>query len=194
MTRVNLLPPEIRAERRSTRAVGRIREASLIGLLLIGGLYGIRTFEVYGLRADLEAVRAQQAEVQASVEALADVASSLSAVQAGQQLERSLWSGEVSWSELLLKVSRVVPPGFTLTSLNAQASGGAGATIGTVTFSATATNTAEPRVWLQRLASEEGWANPWLGSVAAGAGGDATVNGSFDLTSESVTPRGGGQS
>lgn len=192
MTQVNLLPPEVRREQRSFRAAGRIRRASLIGLLLLGGLYGIRTFEVFQLRSDLDAVRVQAAESQAQLSELQDVATALAAVRAGGDLETTLWRGEVSWSALLLRLSRVVPPGFSLTSLNAQAAGGAGATIGTVSFSATATNAAEPRIWLQRIAAEEGWANGWLGSVQEADNGDATVNGSFDLTADSITVRGGG--
>lgn len=192
MTQVNLLPPEVRAARRSTAVTAGIRRAALIALLLLGGLYGIRTVEVLQLRSDLRDVRDEMVATQAEIDALADVAEAEQAVRAGAALETTLWVGEVSWSELLLRISRTVPPGFTLTSLNAQAAGGGGPTIGTVTFSARAANSAQPRLWLQRIASEDGWANGWLGSVQEDAAtGGATVSGSFDLTPEAITLRGG---
>lgn len=192
MTRVNLLPAEVRSQRRSLRATGRIRRGSLIALLLLGGLYGIRTFEVLRLKSDLEEVRAEKSAIQAEIDSLADIADAQTAVLSGIELERGLWRGEVSWSDLLLRVSRVVPPTFSLTSLSAQATGLEGSTIGGVTFAATASNAAEPRLWLQRIAAEEGWANGWLSSVQESEAGDATVTGSFDLTPASITARGGG--
>lgn len=192
MTQVNLLPPEVRSERRAATATAGIRRASLIALLLLGGLYGIRSFEVFQLRADLEAIRAEAAATQVRIDALADVASAEQTVRVGADLESALWRGEVSWSELLLRISKAVPPGFTLTSISAQASGVDGPTIGSVAFSATASSTAQPRLWLERIAAQEGWANAWLGSVQD-SGTGATVAGSFDLTPASITLRGGRQ-
>lgn len=192
MTQVNLLPPEVRAERRSSIATGRIRRASLMGLLLLGGIYGIRSFELLQLNSDIEATRADAAITQAEIAELSSVEEAQKSVVAGQVLETALWRGEVSWSALLIQISRAVPPGFSLTSLSAQAAGGSGPMIGNVSFAATAANSAQPRLWLQRIAAEEGWANGWLGSLQEDVGGRATVNGSFDLTTDAITPRGGG--
>lgn len=192
MTQVNLLPPEVRTARRAAAANGRIRRASLIGLLLLGGLYGIRSVEVVLLRGELADVRAEAASTQERIDALAEIATAEQVVRAGSALESQLWRGEVSWSTLLLEISEAVPTGFTLTTLNAQAAIADGPTIGTVAFSAAAGTTAQPRLWLQRIAAQEGWANGWLGSVTEDPAGGATVTGSFDLTPNAVTIRGGG--
>lgn len=193
MTQVNLLPPEVRSARRSAQATGRIRRASLLGLLLLGGIWGIRTVEVLQLRSDLGSVRSERATVEADLDALSDVATAESAVLLGKQLETALWRGEVSWSQLLIDVSTSVPPGFSLTSLNASAAPGGGPIIGTVTFTASATSTAQPRLWLLRISTQEGWTNGWLNAVQSDGAGNTTVNGSFDLTSSSITTRGGRQ-
>lgn len=192
MTTVNLLPPEFRKQRSSAVLARRIRVISLLGALLIGGLYGVRTLEVVGLNRDLEDVRAEQVAVQAQIDALGDVASARDAVAAADGLVRVAMQGEVSWAEQFLLLAKTIPPGFTLTSLSAQAAPGAGPIIGTLSFSATSDGFAPTERWLIALAAQPGWANPWIGGVSGDGDEAFTVSGTVDLTTEIFTVRGGG--
>ncbi|MFM8999040.1 MAG: hypothetical protein ACKOKE_03050 [Actinomycetota bacterium] len=190
--RVNLLPPEVRRARRDAGILRRIRFAGFAVLLLLGGLYAIRTAEVFFLRGDLDDLRAQQATVQVQLQELAEVAAARDAVVAGRALGAQLLRGEVSWSSQLLELSQAIPSGFTLSSMNGSVtSGDVPGLVGTVTFSAISRDFVPTQTWLVRIAAQEGWTNAWVSSIAAEEGSYA-VSGSFDLTPEAIAPRGRG--
>lgn len=192
MSRVNLLPDEVRQQRRNRGRVRQIRFFGICGLLLLGGLYAVRTGQILLLQAQLNDLRDEQAAVQAKVDALAEVRTTRDAVVVGEGLTLQLLSGEVSWSEQLLEIATAVPDGFGLTSLSGQAVADSGTGIvGSVSFTATAPQILPAETWLVRIAAQEGWANGWVSSVIGDAGAFA-VNGSFDLTADAITPRGGG--
>lgn len=170
----------------------RIRLFGLLALLLLGGLYVIRSAEVVFLRGDLEELRTQQASVEAERQELGEVAAARAATIASRDLASQLLRGEISWSTQLLRLSSAVPTGFTLTSVNGQANPDAlGGLVGSVTFSAVSRELVPTRAWLVRIAAEEGWANGWVSSISSGDGGFA-VGGSYDLTEAALSPRGGG--
>jgi Tfp pilus assembly protein PilN len=190
--RVNLLPPEVRRARRDAGLLRRIRFAGFAALLLLGGVYGIRTAEVFFLRGDLDDLRAQQAIVQVQLEELAEVAAARDAVVAGRALGTQLLRGEISWSEELLRLSQAIPTGFTLTSVTGSASAGdVSGLVGSVTFSAVSRDFVPAQTWLIRIAAQEQWANGWVSSIAA-EGTAYNVSGSFDLTPAAISARGGG--
>lgn len=190
--RVNLLPPEVRAARREAATLRRIRVFGFLALLLLVGFYGIRSAEVILLRGDLDDIRTQQAAVEAERARLGDVAAARSATVAAETLSAQLLRGEISWSEQLLRLSGVVPTGFTFTSVNGQANpDGVAGLVGSVTFSASSRDFLPARTWLTRIAAEEGWTNGWVTSISPSDGGFA-VGGSYDLTTASLSPRGGG--
>lgn len=190
--RVNLLPPEVRRARRDAGILRRIRFAGFAALLLLGGVYGIRTAEVFFLRGDLDDLRAQQAVVQTQLQELADVAAARDAVLAGRALGAQLLRGEISWSAELLRLSQAVPTGFTLTSVSGSTSAGdVPALVGSVTFSAVSRDFVPTQTWLIRIAAQEQWANGWVSSIAAEESSYA-VSGSFDLTPSAISGRGGG--
>lgn len=190
MSRVNLLPPEIKKRRANLRLARRIRFFGISAVLLLGGLFGLRTFEVMGLRNDLADVRAEQASVQAQIDGLADVAQAQTSVDSARRLISDLMLGEISWSQQMLHVATTVPAGFRIDSLNGSGTGDPSQTIvGSLSFSAVATGFSSTQAWITRLQSQEGWANGWV-STADGVP-DMSVSGSVDLTQSSLTPRGG---
>lgn len=190
--RVNLLPPEVRRARRDARVLRQIRFVGFAALLLLGGVYSIRSAEVFFLNRDLKDLTAQQAAAEAERQQLAEVAAARDAVVSGRALASQLLRGEISWSKQMLSLSEAVPSGFTLSSFSGSASGGEVAGIsGTVSFSATARDFIPAESWLVRIAVQEGWTNGWVSSISAGEGGFA-VSGSFDLTPEAISVRGGG--
>lgn len=190
MSRVNLLPPEIRKRRSGLRLARRIRFFGICAVLLLGGLYGLRTFQVLSLRQDLSDVQAEQASVTAQIDALAEVAQAQSAVDASRQLISTLMRGEISWSEQLLHVATTVPPEFGLNTLSGSGTGDPSQVlVGSLTFSASSSGFSPAQAWILRLQSQEGWTNGWVGSVQGLP--VTTVGGSVDLTQDALTPRGG---
>lgn len=191
MSRVNLLPAEIRRARRDAALVHRIRFFALCAILFLGGVYAIRTYEIFSLDAQVRDVVAQQASVEGELQALADVAATRDAAVAARALTRQLLVGEVPWSEQLLRIAASVPPGFTLEALAGQLTPDPGTgIIGSITFQAISRELVPTQTWLVRLAAQEGWANPWISSAVSDQGPFA-VQGSVDLTSASLSSRGG---
>lgn len=192
MTRINLLPPEVRKERANARLARSITVFGLALAALLGGLYLLRTWEVITLNGDLRELETQRAVVEARFASYADVAAERDALEYGNNVVSALLSGEISWSEQMLKLATTVPPGFTLTSLSGSMSGETGVpVVGSLAWTAASQGFVPTETWLVRLAAQEGWANPWLSSIQ-GDGGPLTVNGSVDLDADAVTPRGGG--
>lgn len=194
MSRVNLLPPEVRRERRDAALVRQIRFAALCGVLLLGGLYGIRTLQLVFIRGDIDDVRAEQTVVRGSIAELADVAAARDGVARYRTYVAQILAGEVLWSEQLVRVASAVPPGFVLTSLTGQAGPDPGTgIIGSITFSGSSPRLVDARSWLSRIATEEGWANGWLSSLQGGEGtAGLTFTGSVDLTVDAISERGRG--
>lgn len=192
MSRINLLPPQVRRERASAGLARKIRVSGLALAALLLGLYGIRAWQVLGLRGELEAAQTEAAGVQAQIDTYAEVVAEQQSVEFARGIVTALLAGEVSWSEQMLTLASTVPSGFALTSVSGtvapQATTGI---IGSIAWSATSSGYVPTEAWLTRLDGQEGWANGWAGSVQGGDGG-VTTSGSVDLTSEAITPRGGG--
>lgn len=190
MSRINLLPPEIRKERANAVLARRIRFLGLVMLLLLGGLYGVRTFQVIGLRSELEDVRAQQASVQSQIDALGDVAAKQASVESARSLVSTLTTGDISWCDQMMRLATTIPAGFKVSSIAASVNPGSVPIVGSMTFSATSSDYVPTESWLVRLAAEEGWANAWVGSLADSGQGTIGVSGSVDLTEQAFSARG----
>lgn len=193
MSRVNLLPPEYRKERARRALSRRLRVVGLLAALLSGGLYGVRTLEVMGLRSDLGDLQAQTQSVQGQIDSLGDVAAQRDAVTYGRSVTTALLAGRISWSSQFLRLASTVPNGFTLSSLSGQTIVGSGtAIVGTLTFSATSRGLQPTEQWLLALDDEPGWVNGWIGTLTATPDGGFTVSGTVDLTAEALAPTGSG--
>lgn len=191
MSRVNLLPPEFRKRRATARLARQIRFVGICAVLLLGGLYGVRTYNVIELRGELDDVRAEQTSVQAQIDALADVSQTQAAVEASRQIVADLMRGEISWSQQLLHLSTAVPNEFVITSLSGSGVGDPSQVlVGSLQFSATSKGFSPTQFWIQRLQAQEGWANPWVSSAQGTP--DTAVSGTVDLDQQALTTRGGG--
>lgn len=192
MSRINLLPPEIRKERANARLARRIRVGGLAMAALLFGIYGIRTWQVISMRGELQAARAESAAVQAQIDAFAEVVAEQQSIESAKAVVNAVLAGEVSWSEQMLTVAATVPSGFSLTSLSGTvAVQTTTSVIGSITWSGSSSGYLQTEAWLARLDAQEGWANGWVGSVQDSEGA-VTTTGSVDLTSDAVTTRGGG--
>lgn len=207
MSKVNLLPPELRqkqAERRTTTLVAAIG-AAVITLILV--FYFFQTMQLDSAEQELADQQATNAGLSAQIAELQPYADLQADLQAKQQLVDTLYANEVSWAGVLLDISRVIPDESYLTNLTGQITAVTGtqatppvegtstSLIGNVTFSGVAQETRTIADWLTRLEQIRGWVNPWVNNSqeTAAFSRDYTFDGSVDLTIEAATERGRGR-
>ncbi len=208
MSKVNLLPPELRqkqAERRTTTLVSAIG-AAVITLILV--FFFFQGMQLSSARDELAEQQATNAELSAQIAELQPFAVLQQELAAKQQLVDTLYLNEVSWAGVLLDVSRVIPDDSYLTNLTGQITaptgtqvgavpveGGTTTLIGNVTFSGVARETQTIASWLTRLEQIRGWVNPWVNNAQENAEFSRiyTFDGGIDLTPDAATERGRGE-
>lgn len=207
MSKVNLLPPELRqkqAERRTTTLVAAIG-AAVITLILV--FYFFQTMQLSSAEDELAQQQQTNADLSAQIADLQPFAELQADLAAKQQLVDSLYLNEVSWAGVLLDVSRVIPDESYLTNLTGQITaptgtqvgapvdGGSTTLIGNVTFSGVARETQTIASWLTRLEQIRGWVNPWVNNAQENAEFSRiyTFDGGLDLTIDAATERGRGE-
>jgi Tfp pilus assembly protein PilN len=203
VSQVNLLPPELRQRQKTRRRTSALAAAGLAVLALIGMFYFLQTQKLADAQDDLAAQTARNAELQGQIAELQPFANLQAELAAKQQLVVTLFHNEVSWSSVLLDVSRVIPDASYLSSMNGQIVAVPGAVtgttpdttlIGSMTFQGFALQTETIATWLTRLEQVQGWVNAWV----TGASEDAPFSDRYsfasglDLTSEAATERGQG--
>jgi Tfp pilus assembly protein PilN len=204
VSRVNLLPPELRQRevaRRNTRLVILVG----VGLLvLIGAFYFVQVMNLSEAKDDLAAQQQVNAGLEAQIAELQQYATLEQQLAAEQELVSAVYTNEVSWSNILLDVSRAVPSQAYLTNFTGQISmpSAEGTTVttapsnlvGSISFAGEAKEMSTLAAWLARLEDVEGWVNAWVSS--ANETGPYTKVYTFssgvDLTSDVVTERGKG--
>jgi Tfp pilus assembly protein PilN len=208
VTQVNLLPPEIRQRQRSRQTALLVIGAGGIVLALIFAMYVIQIGKENGVNEDIAAQQQRNAQLEAQIADLQRFEDLQTRAQAKQALLDGAFADEVSFSGLLMDVSRVVSTNQYLTNLNVQLTAAApgtdttgGTTPSTFVGNITAdgqTDTIETlATWLTRLGMVKGWVNPWVTTIDKSTT-DGVVVVSFtsgsDLTEDVVTERGRGGS
>jgi len=203
MSRVNLLPPEILEGHRSRQVAALVGAGAALVLVMIVLFY---VLQVHRLGSENHNVATQQATnqvTQSQISALQAYATLQAAAQARQQLLQGAFADEVSFSRLLMDVSRVIPSDMDLNSLTLQLKAPAAGTattttgptvfVGTISAAGTAASVQSIATWLTRLEQVEGWVNPWTSSATLNADGVSyTFTSTVDLTDGVVTDRGKG--
>jgi Tfp pilus assembly protein PilN len=202
VSEVNLLPPDILAEQRQRRMAGVVALAGLGVLVLIGLFYLLQANKLAGIRADIEDQQRTNAELQREIDQLQEFDQLRAQAQAKQELLNEVFANEISFSGLLMDVSRVIPSTAALTSMSASAeeptptTGGPTLLTGRIDVSGLALDYDTLHAWLTRLERVRGWVNPWITSIADPEAGPITYTSGVDLTTAALTPRGrraGGQ-
>ncbi len=204
MSQVNLLPPDILQAQRYRRITSGVILAGLLALVLVFAFYLLKSNELSGVNEDIEAQNATNASIQASIAEKQRFADLQARAQASQELLSSAFEGEVSFSELLMDFSRVIPSDAYVDTLTLQiaeaaaaeegaATGTEAGLVGSITGGGKAVSIDTLSVFLTRLEQVRGWVNPWMTTVTR----NESVNGfdysmSVDLTDEVVTDRGRG--
>lgn len=167
MPGVNLMPPEI-AERAALQQVKVAAVAAVVlSALAVGGLYYQAHSGVSSAQKNLADAQQQQTAVQQQVTKLQPVAAAYAQVTAAKAEVAEALGGEIRWSGKLDDLSLSIPANVWLTNMSVATSGSANGAlastgISTITFQGVATNRDDVAVWLESLARENGYANPYV--------------------------------
>ena len=196
MSQVNLLPPEILAAQRQRRLAGVVALAGigLIGLIFV--FYVLQVGKVSGIRSDIDQQDQTNASLQRDIEQLREFEQLRAQAQAKQELLNDVFANEISFSGLLMDVSRVIPSTAALTSMSAvtqdpiPSTGGSTLLTGRIDIAGLALDYDTIADWLLRLERVRGWVNPWVTSIADPVTGPITYSSGIDLTTAALTARG----
>jgi Tfp pilus assembly protein PilN len=205
MSQVNLLPPDILQGQRYRRLTLTVLLAGAIILALIVVFFLIQVGRVGSVNDKIAAQKQTNANLQSQIDSLQKYDElQVQAQQAQSELDAA-YAGEVSFSGMLMDLSRVIPSDAYLDTFTATITGPPAATtggtttttplIGTMTTGGQAIGIDSLSIWLTRLELVQGWVNPWMPTITANATvPDAfTFTTSVDLTQDVETPRGRGE-
>ncbi len=200
MSQVNLLPPDILQVQQRRRLAVLVAVAGVGLLLLLFAFYMFQNQQLSGVNDEIAAQQATNAAVTEQIAGLQEFAALQEEAQAKEDLLAGAYAGEISFSGLLMDMSRVIPSDAYLTSLNAQATTPAveGAPTATTTSFAGSLQAAgigldveSLSTFLTRLESVDGWVNPWMTTLSQDTStGFYSFSSGVDLTEAVVTKRG----
>jgi Tfp pilus assembly protein PilN len=196
VSQVNLLPPEIQAAQRQRRLAGVVALAGIgvIGLIFV--FYVLQLGKVSAIRSDIEDQKQTNQSLQSQIQALQEFEELRARAQAKQELLNEVFANEISFSGLLMDISRVIPSSAALTSMTATAQepaptpGGSTLLTGRIDVAGLALDYETIASWLTRLERVRGWVNPWVTSIADPENGPITYTSGVDLTPAALTERG----
>jgi Tfp pilus assembly protein PilN len=189
LPRVNLLPPEI-AERARFRRIqyalggGVLAAVGVVALLYLGAVASVND-----ATTELETATAANTVLTAETAKYAEVQAVYAQAAAAQAMLTSAMGEEIRFSQYLNDLSLTVPENVWLqnvTFTQGAAAPALGATepgIGQVTFTGVGFAHDDVAVWLESLAKQKGYANPYFtSSTKALIGTRSTVNFSSTVT------------
>jgi Tfp pilus assembly protein PilN len=203
LPRVNLLPPEIEEQRRFRHVQAGLGGAVLASLVVVGALFVAAGAEVSSAKDDLDASKVQGTQLNSKVAEYAEVPLVLGQVDAARaQLEQAMGS-EVRWSSYLNDLSLKIPrhvwlDSITVTSTSATASAVSAGQytdpgIGSVTFVGHGYSHNDVAAWLESLAKQKGYTQPYFSdSTLAPVGDDekaVTFTSNVTVTEDALSKR-----
>jgi Tfp pilus assembly protein PilN len=202
VSQVNLLPPEIRQRAQTKKLTLLVIGAGVAVLVLVGFFFVIQSANLARVNDEVAAQEARNGEIRAQIEGLKDFAALQSEAQAKQALLQTAFANEVSFSGILLDLSRVIPSDAYLTTFSAQVVPPVTdptlvvvetdtPLVGTMTAGGEAQGADSLASWITRLESVKGWVNPWISTFteAPPASDRFTFSSGTDLTSDVLTDR-----
>jgi Tfp pilus assembly protein PilN len=196
VSQVNLLPPDILAAQRQRRLAGVVALAGVgvIGLILV--FYVLQLGKVGGIRSDIDQQQQTNQGLQSEIQKLREFEQLRAQAQAKQKLLNDVFANEISFSGVLMDISRVIPSSAALTSMTATSqepvpsAGGSTLLTGKIDVAGLALDYDTIASWLTRLERVRGWVNPWVTSIADPQSGPITYSSGVDLTTAALTERG----
>jgi Tfp pilus assembly protein PilN len=199
VSQVNLLPPELRARQKVKQLTTLIIGAGAAIIVILLAFWFLQSQKLAGVEDDIAAQNLTNSGLQTQIDQLQEFQQLQEEAAAQEQLLTTAWVGEVSFSQMLMDLSRTIPSDAYLDSFNAAlAVPVAGAATPTTTFvgSFTAGGAADGfeslASWLTRLESVKGWVNPWFSTATETEpnSGLYSFQSGVDLSEDALTPRG----
>jgi Tfp pilus assembly protein PilN len=172
MPSVNLMPPEIAEAARFRRFQLAMGGAVVAAVAVVGLLYSHAHSSVNSAQTQLDQAQSQHTTLLNQLNSLQSVQNVYSQVSAKQVTLTQAMGDEIRWSSYLNDLSLRMPDKVWLTSVSASETASVGAApttpaatptgIGTVTFSGTAFSHDDVATWLEALARERGYTNPYF--------------------------------
>jgi Tfp pilus assembly protein PilN len=183
MPRVNLMPPEIAEAARFRRLQLAMGGAVVAAFGIVAALYMQAHSGVADAQQQLDAANAQHATLQTQLNSLQSVQNVYSEVAARQAMLTEAMGDEIRWSTYLNDMSLRVPDNVWVTNVTAtELTGGPTATttattsgIGNVAFTGVAFSHDDVATWLESLAKEKGYVDPYFTNSTEAKIGDRTV-------------------
>jgi len=206
VTRVNLLPSEIKQGQETRRRFTLFLLGGIALVLLVLAFWFLQSMRLSDVQSQIDAQNQTNAEIQSQINDLQKYEQLQTEAQQEQDLLSSAYAVEVSYSGMLVDVSKVIPsdtyltnfsatlqpPGSSSSSTTTPSSTSTTTFVGNMTFSGETLHFDSMSMWLNRLESVQGWVNPWTSNVTA----DSAVAGAYafdtsvDLTQDALTQRG----
>ncbi len=191
LPQVNLLPPEVRADRRLRGARGWFGLAVVLAVLAVAAGWGYGWVRTGAAQDDIVAEQQRTTDLlkqKAQFSAVTPVLAELMRVDAAQKQGSST---EILWSDYLGAITAVLPPDVTVATLTVQAANPMEAlaaptdplatpSIATIAFTGTATTVPDAAAWADALDAVPGFSSAWVGTVQR-AGTDGAIY--YDVTS-----------
>jgi len=206
MSQVNLLPHDVQEGQRYRRLTALVLLAGAIVLAVILGLFFLQVGKLSSVNHDVESAEQNNQEIQTQITDLQKYEDLQVQAQAAQAELSAAYAGEVSFSGMLMDLSRVIPSDMYLTTFTSTVSGPPASTgtsttnpstalIGTMNMGGEAIGFDSLSTWLTRLETVQGWVNPWMPTISADSSiaNAFTFSTSVDLTEDAETARGQGQ-
>jgi Tfp pilus assembly protein PilN len=176
LPRINLLPPEVHAARRTRKVQLGLGAGVALVALAIGGFYLMEVQDANSAQDQLATVKAQSTTLQAQQAQYADVPKTLAAIDAAESARQTAMSQDVQWYRYLHDLSYVTPKNAWFTtleiSLTAPATATAGAAnatsaatsggIATVSVTGNAKQHNDVASWLDAATRETGWTQAYF--------------------------------
>jgi Tfp pilus assembly protein PilN len=200
VSQVNLLPPELRARQRTRQLTTLIIGAGAAVVVLLIAFWFLQSQKLAGINDDIAAQTTTNTGLQTQIDQLQEFQQLQTQAAAQEALLAKAWVGEVSFSEMLMDISRTIPSEAyldTFTSTLAVPVTGVPAQttfVGSFSAGGAADGLENVASWLTRLDSVKGWVNAWVSSTTetgANTGLYAFTSG-VDLSEDALTPRGRG--
>jgi Tfp pilus assembly protein PilN len=193
LPRVNLLPPEIAETRRFRRIQMGLGGAVLGAVGIVALLYVGATSSVSSAQGDLDTATAQNVRLTAETAKYSEVTAVYNRAAAAQAMLTQAMGQEVRYSQFLNDLSLSVPENVWLKNVTFSQTGGAAAPtgaaapgpanvlatpgVGTVSFTGIGFSHDDVAMWLESLATQKGYADPYFtSSTEALLGARKTVN------------------
>lgn len=198
--RVDLLPPEIRAQRNATALRRRLGYGVVLLIVLVVGGSGAAGIEAIRAQASLASEQALTADLlvqQRKYIQVRSVQDEVSLIQAAQQVGTST---EIDWKKYLSEVQATLPANVILDTVTidsasplteyAQATAPLqGARVATLSFTAKSPTLPEVPAWLNALTSLPGYTDASPGSVTRDTTGVYTVDITMHIDQAAYTNR-----